>query len=269
MNSGLLAGKRGVVLGVANEKSIAWACARACVDAGASLIFSYQGEVLEKRVGKLIETLPRPAPMFPCDVGLDDEIEAFFLRVEEQWDSLDFVIHSLAFAEKDDLKNPFFQTPRANFAKALDISAYSLVAVTRRAAPLFKHGGSIVAMTYYGAEKVVPHYNVMGVAKAALEMSARYLAVDLGPQNIRVNCVSAGPIRTLSASAIPGMRQLLDVNQRVTPLRRNTDAEEVARSTVYLLSDLASGVTGEVLHVDCGFHVLGLFAAEEEKELAE
>lgn len=265
MESKLLAGKRGVVLGVANDKSIAWACAQACVEAGASLAFNYL-EIVENRVAKLIETLPAPARMFPCDVSKDEDIDAFFKRIEDLWGGLDFVIHSLAFADKEDLRNPFVQTPRANFAQALDISAYSLVAVTRRALPLFKNGGSVVAMSYYGAEKVVPHYNVMGVAKAALETSARYLAADLGPSNVRVNCVSAGPIRTLSSSAIPGMRQMLQVNERVSPLRRNVTAEEVGKTTVYLLSDLASGVTGEVLHVDCGYHVLGMFASEDEGE---
>ena len=264
MITGLLAGKRGIVLGVANDKSIAWACAQACAEAGASLLFNYLGP-LEKRVRKLAETLPEPAPCFELDVSDDSAIERFFGEVRQHWDSVDFVIHSLAFAERDDLINPFIETPRDHFAKALDISAYSLVAVTRHAAPLMPHGGSIVAMSYYGAEKVVPHYNVMGVAKAALEASARCLAVDLGPKNIRVNCVSAGPIRTLSASAIPGMRRLLQVNERVSPLRRNTTAEEVASSTVYLISSLSSGVTGEVLHVDSGYHALGLFASEEDE----
>lgn len=265
MSSGLLTGKRGLVLGVANEKSIAWACAQACAEEGASLIFNYLAPV-EKRVAKLIETLPQPASMFELDISSDEQIESFFTQVEAQWDSIDFVIHSLAYADKEDLRNPFVRTSRKNFLMALDISAYSLVAVARRAEPLLKNGGSIVAMSYYGAEKVVPHYNVMGVAKAALEASAKYLANDLGPKNIRVNCISAGPIRTLSASAIPGLRNLLNVNERVTPLRRNTNAEEVARSTVYLLSELSSGVTGEVLHVDSGYHVLGMFASEEGED---
>lgn len=259
MEKGLLHGKRGVILGVANEKSIAWACAQACAAEGAELVFNYLGESLEKRVGKLLDTLDGPPKMYPCNVSSDEEIAAFFAKVKEQWGSIDFLIHSLAYAEREDLKAPFVQTPRANFHLAIDISAYSLVAVTREAVPLFTHGGSIVAMSYYGAEKVVPNYNVMGVAKATLEASARYLAADLGPQNIRVNCVSAGPLRTLSSSAIAGMRLMLDVTETVAPLRRNVEAEEVAKSTLYLLADLSSGVTGEVLHVDCGYNILGMF----------
>jgi len=264
MAEGLLAGQRGVVLGVANERSIAWACAQACQEQGAELIFNYLGPV-EKRVAKLLETMPGSPKMYACDVSKDADIASFFEAVKAQWGGLDFIIHSLAFADREDLRNPFLQTPRANFAQALDISAYSLVAVAREAAPLFSEGGSILSMSYYGAEKVVPHYNVMGVAKAALETCTRYLAADLGPSGVRVNCISAGPIKTLSASAIPGLRHMLEVTERVTPLRRNTNAEEVAKSALYLLSDLSSGVTGEVLHVDSGYHVLGMFAGEDEE----
>jgi enoyl-[acyl-carrier protein] reductase I len=260
MGSGLLSGKRGVILGVANEKSIAWACAKACAAEGASLAFNYI-DFTEKRVAKLMEELPG-SPTFPCDVSRDEDIATFFASVAKQWGTIDFMVHSLAFAERDDLKGQFVNTGRANYLKALDISAYSLVAVSREAAPLMPNGGSIVAMTYYGAEKVVPHYNIMGVAKAALEASGRYLAADLGAQNIRVNCLSAGPIRTLSSSAIPGMRQMLDVTEKTTPLRRNTDADEVAKSAVYLLSDLSSGVTGETHHVDCGYNILGMVSPD-------
>jgi enoyl-[acyl-carrier protein] reductase I len=257
MAEGILAGKRGVIMGVANDKSIAWACAQACAEAGAELAYNYLGP-MEKRVRKLAGTLPGSPLILPCDVSKDEEVASFFAAIGEQWDSLDFVIHSMAFAERDDLKNPFVETPRKNFALALDISAYSLVAVAREAAPLMSNGGSIVAMSYYGAEKVIPHYNVMGVAKAALEASARYLAYDLGPKGIRVNCVSAGALRTLSSSAISGMKTMLSASETVNPLGRNIHAGEVASSTVYLLSDLSSGVTGETHHVDCGYHAMGM-----------
>ncbi|MBX3177073.1 MAG: enoyl-ACP reductase [Candidatus Hydrogenedentes bacterium] len=262
MAEGLLAGKRGLVFGVANDKSIAWACAQECAAHGAELVFNYLGP-LEKRVRALAETIPG-ADVLECDVTKDEEIASFFAQIKEKWGAIDFLIHSVAFAERDDLKNPFVQTPRKNFALALDVSAYSLVALAREAAPLMPNGGSIVGMTYYGAEKVLPNYNVMGVAKAALEASCRYLAHDLGPQGIRVNVVSAGPIRTLSASAIAGMRKMLKANADTAPLRRNTTQEDVAKSTVYLLSDMASGVTGETHHVDCGYNIMGLTLSGEE-----
>lgn len=261
MAAGLLEGKKGVIFGVANDKSIAWSCAKACADQGAQLAFNYLGEALEKRVKALAGTLPH-AWTYPCDVTKDEEIEAFFNALKSEWGNIDFLIHSVAFAKREDLQQPFVQTPRDHFALAMDVSAYSLVALSRAAAPLMTGGGSIVTMTYYGAEKVVPNYNVMGVAKAALEASARYLAADLGPQGIRVNCVSAGPLRTLSASAIAGLRSMLEVTERVAPLRANVTGDDVARSAVYLLSDLASGVTGEVLHVDNGYNILGMYGAE-------
>jgi len=263
MPNALLEGKRGAVFGVANDKSIAWACAQACAAQGAQVAFNYPGESLEKRVRALAETIPG-SPVLPCDVRDDEQIQSFFDAIEKEWGALDFVIHSVAYAEREDLMNPFVETPRANFALALEVSAYSLVAVTRAAAPLMREGGSIVTMTYYGAEKVIPNYNVMGVAKAALEASTRYLAADLGPRNIRVNAISAGPLRTLSASAISGMRKMLKANAAVTPLRRNIEANEVADAAVYLLSGLSSAVTGEVLHVDAGYHALGMFASEDE-----
>ena len=262
---GLLEGKHGVVMGVANEQSIAWACAKACVDEGAALILNYLGEAQEKRVRRLVEDLPS-AHVYPCDVTKDAEIAAFFDFVDNTWGKIDFVIHSIAYADRQDLTGKFVDTSRASFAMALDISAYSFVTVSRAAARLMPDGGSIITMTYYGSEKALPYYNVMGVAKAALEASARYLAADLGPRNIRVNCVSPGPLKTLSASAIPGLRLMLDVTERNAPLRRNVTQDEAAKTAVYLLSDLSSGVTGEVIHVDAGYHVLGMYGAEDIEE---
>ena len=259
MSTGLLEGKRGVVLGVANEKSIAWACAQACAAQGATLAFNYLGDALERRVRKLVDEHMPGSPMYNCDVSKDEEITSFFSSLKNDWDGFDFLIHSLAYAERDDLKGAFIDTPRKNYALAIDISAYSLVALAREAAPFMPEtGGAIVAMTYFGAEKVVPHYNVMGVAKAALEASARYLAYDLGSRNIRVNCISAGPLRTLSASAIPGLKRMLEYTERAAPLRRTITAEEVGKSAVYLVSDLSSGVTAEVLHVDAGYNAMGM-----------
>jgi enoyl-[acyl-carrier protein] reductase I len=255
---GLLTGKRGVVLGVANDKSIAWGCAQAAAAAGARMAFNFLGPAQEKRVRGLLADSP-DALILPCDVTKDDEVDAFFAAIKSAWDGLDFVIHSVAYCEKDCLRDKFVNTSRAHFAQALDVSAYSLVSVARAAAPLMTAGGSIICMSYYGAEKVVPKYNVMGVAKAALEASARYLAEDLGPQGVRVNSLSAGPIRTLSASAIPGFKTMLESASRYAPLRRNVTQEDIARSALYLLSDLSSGVTGETLHVDSGYSVLGMF----------
>lgn len=260
--SKLLEGKRGIITGVANERSIAWGCAQACAEQGAELMFTYLGDAQEKRVRKLLETLPGAA-CFPCDVTKDEEIAAFFGEVKSQWDSLDFLIHSIAFADREDLSGRFLDTSRSNYHMAIDISAYSLLGLAREAAPLMRNGGSIVAMTYYGSEKVMPHYNIMGVAKATLETTAKYLASDLGPSNIRVNCVSAGPVRTLSSAAIPGFKKMLRTTANNAPLRRNISHAEVANSTVYLLSDLSSGVTGEVHHVDSGYNILGMFAADE------
>jgi enoyl-[acyl-carrier protein] reductase I len=259
MAEGLLKGKRGVVLGVANDKSIAWSCAKECAAQGAELVFSYPGEALERRVRKLLDAEMPDAPMYLCDVRDDAQIRDFFARVKEKWGGLDFVIHSVAYAEREDLMGRFVDTPRANFMLAIDVSAYSLVAVAREAAPLMTQGGSIIAMTYFGGEKVVPRYNVMGVAKATLDMCMRYLAADLGPQNIRVNCISPGPLRTLSASAISGFKLMHDMAQHVAPLRRNIETEEVGPVAVFLLSDMASGITGEVLHVDAGYNILGMY----------
>lgn len=259
MAGNLLSGKRGVVTGVANERSIAWGCAQACAAQGAELAFTYLGASQEKRVRKLLDDSMPNALCHSCDVTSDEEIAAFFEHVKESWGSIDFLIHSVAYADREDLSGRFVDTSRGNFSMALDVSAYSLVALARAAEPLMNNPGSIVAMTYYGAEKLVPKYNVMGVAKAALEASARYLSGDLGSEGVRVNCISAGPIRTLSSAAFPGFRQMLRVAQEVAPLRRNVTAEDVANAAVFLLSDMSIGITGEVLHVDSGYNILGMF----------
>lgn len=265
MTTSLLAGKRGIVTGVANDRSIAWACALACRAQGAELAFTYLGESQEKRVRALVGEHAAGSLVASCDVTKDGEIAAFFDFIRDKWGRIDFLIHSVAYADREDLKGRYIDTPRDHFALALDISAYSLVALARAAEPLFPDtGGNVVAMTYYGAEKVVPKYNVMGVAKAALEASARYLAQDLGPRGVRVNCISAGPLRTLSSAAFPGFRQMLRLTEAVAPMRRNVTQDDVANSCVYLLSDLSSGVTGEVVHVDSGYHVLGMAAPEEQ-----
>lgn len=251
----LMAGKRGIIFGVANEMSIAWGVARMLHEQGASLAFTYLNGALEKRVRPLAESLDSEL-ILPCDVGDDAQIEATFAEVERRWGKLDFMVHSVAFANRDDLKRPFSQTSRDGFSLAMDISAYSLVALSRAAAPLMKDGGSIVTMTYLGSQRVVPDYNVMGVAKAALEASMRYLAAELGRQHIRVNAVSAGPIRTLAASGISNFKDKLRLMENAAPLHRTVTQEEVGKSSVYLLSDLSSGVTGEVHYVDCGFSVV-------------
>jgi enoyl-[acyl-carrier protein] reductase I len=258
----ILAGKRGIVFGVANNKSIAWACAQLCAEHGAQLAFNYLGEAQEKRVRELVKELPS-ALVFPCDVTKDDQIETFYSNIQREWETIDFIIHSVAFTEKENLKDKFMVVSRESFSSTLDVSAYSLLAVTRPAISLMKKGGSVITMSYYGAEKVVPRYNVMGVAKAALESCAKYMAHDLGEVGIRVNAISAGPIRTLSSSAIPGIKEMLDNSQKHSPLKRNVTTEDVARTAVYLLSELSSGVTGEVVHVDCGYNTLGMFSTVE------
>lgn len=252
---GLMEGKRGIIFGVANDMSIAWGVARMLHEQGASLAFTYLNGALEKRVRPLAESLDSEL-VLSCDVSDDAQIEATFAEVEQRWGKLDFMVHSVAFANREDLKKPFSQTSRDGFSLAMDISAYSLVALTKAAAPLMKDGGSIVTMTYLGSQRVVPGYNVMGVAKAALEASMRYLAAELGDQNIRVNAVSAGPIRTLAASGISNFKDKLRLMENAAPLHRTVTQEEVGKSSVYLLSDLSSGVTGEVHYVDCGFSVV-------------
>jgi len=249
---GLMDGKRGVIFGLANDMSIAWGAAQQLHAAGAELAFTYLGEALEKRVRPLAESLGSTV-ILPCDVAGDEQIEAVFKELEQRWGKIDFVVHSVAFANRDDLKTNYRNTSRAGFALAMDISAYSLIAMCRYAAPIMNRGGSVVTMTYLGAQRAVPHYGVMGAAKAALEASVRYLAVDLGEQGIRVNAISAGPIKTLAGSGVPGLKEKIKLMDIYAPLRRAVDQSDVGRSTVYLLSDLASGVTGEVLMVDGGF----------------
>ena len=253
----MLKGKKGIIFGVANNHSLAWACAKALWQEGAELAFTYQSEVLERRVTPLAESLGSKF-VDQCDLGQDEQIEATFAKLAKSWDNIDFIVHAVAFAAKEDLEGHFVDTSRKGFALALDVSAYTLTAVTKAALPYMKNGGSVVTLTYYGAEKVVPHYNVMGVAKAALEASVRYLASDLGEKNIRVNSISAGPVRTLAAMGIAGFRDMLKHVADRTPLKRNVQAEEVGKTALFLTSDLASGVTGECIHVDCGYNIIGM-----------
>jgi enoyl-[acyl-carrier protein] reductase I len=249
---GLLEGRRGLVIGVANFRSIAWGIARQARRHGAELAFTFQGEALERRVRPLAASVGSEL-VLPLDVTREEEIDAVFERVRTEWGGLDFLVHSIAFAEREDLSGRTIDTSRAGFAKALDISAYSLIALARCAEPLMGAGGSMVAMTYYGSTKVLPSYNVMGIAKAALEAAVRYLARDLGEKGIRVNAISAGPIKTLAASGVSGLRGFLEVAGERAPLRRNVTTDDVGKAAVYLLSDLSSGVTGEVHFVDAGF----------------
>ncbi len=261
----ILEGKLGLVFGVANKRSIAWAIARALAGAGAKLAFTYQGERLEAGVRDLAGSVGSDL-VLPCDVQRDEDLRAVFARVEEAWGGLDILVHSVAFAAREDLEGRFTDTRRENFLMALDISAYSLVAMAKLAEPLMERrgGGSIITMTYLGGERVVPHYNVMGVAKAALESSMRYLAYDLGPKNIRVNAISAGPVRTLAARSITGFNVMEDIVERSSPLRRNIDAEDVGAAALYLCSPLARNVTGDVIYVDSGYHVLGMYGGPSE-----
>ena len=256
--SGLMQGKRGLIMGLANDKSLAWGIARQLAEHGAELAFSYQGEALEKRVRPLAEQLGSDF-LIECDVSDMDALDAAFDQLRKRWDRLDFVVHAIGFSDKNELRGQYVDTSLENFLMTMNISAYSLVAVTKRAAEMMgEEGGSILTLTYYGAEKVVPHYNVMGVAKAALETSVKYLANDLGPRNIRVNAISAGPIKTLAASGIGDFRYILKWNELNAPLRRNVTIEDVGGAGLYFLSDLSSGVTGEVHHVDGGYHVVGM-----------
>tara|TARA_Y100000588_G_scaffold222046_2_gene235949 strand:- start:1651 stop:2463 length:813 start_codon:yes stop_codon:yes gene_type:complete len=253
----LMAGKRGLIMGVANDRSIAWGIARAVSSQGAELAFTYQGEALQKRVTPLAESIGSDI-VLPCDVTNDASIESVFEAINERWGSLDFFVHAIAFSDKDQLKGRYVDTTAENFASTLSISCYSFTALCRHASALMPDGGSLLTLTYFGAERVMPHYNVMGVAKAALEASVRYLAADLGTDNIRVNAISAGPIKTLAASGIGDFRYILKWNELNSPLRRNVTIDEVGGAAVYLLSDLGTGVTGEVHHVDCGYHVVGM-----------
>ncbi len=253
---GLLSGKRGIIFGVANDLSIAWGIAQQLRAEGAELAFTYLNEALEKRVRPLAESLDSPL-ILPCDVARDEDIEAVFEAAGQKWGQIDFVVHAVAFANREDLKHSFSQTSRDGFRLAMDISAYSLVAMTRCAVPLMKNGGSIITLTYLGASRVIPNYNVMGVAKAALEASVRYLAAELGQKNIRVNAISAGPIKTLAASGIANFREKIKLMDDRAPLRRCVTQEEVGKSALYLVSDLSSGVTGEVHFVDSGYNIQG------------
>jgi len=253
-----LAGKTGVVFGVANKRSIAWAIAKAWAAAGARLIFNYQGERLKENVEDLVGEFGEGTPLFPCDVSKDEEISGFFEQVKKHTDRLDLMLHSVAFAPKESLEGDFLSTTREAFRVAHEISAYSLVGLSREAAPMMTNGGSILAMTYYGAKKVVPHYNVMGVAKASLEASTRYLAYDLGPKKIRVNCISAGPVNTLAARGISGFMSMLKHYQERAPLKRSCDPAELGETGVFLASDGAAAITGQVIYVDGGYQIMGM-----------
>jgi enoyl-[acyl-carrier protein] reductase I len=257
----LMKGKRGLIMGVANDRSLAWGIARAVAAQGAELAFSYQGEALEKRVRPLAESLGSSL-VLPCDVTEEDSIDDLFAGIEKAWGRMDFLVHAIGYANKDYLRGRYLDTPRDAFLQALDISCYSFAAVSRRAVALMQNGGSLLTLTYLGAERVTPHYNVMGVAKAALEASVRYMAADVGGQGIRVNAISAGPIKTLAASGIGDFRYILKWNQLNSPLKRNVSIEEVGGAGLYLLSDLGAGVTGEVHHVDSGYHIVGMKAVD-------
>ena len=261
LNNGIMSGKRGIIMGVANERSIAWGIAAAAAAQGAEIAFTYQGDALEKRVRPLAESIGSDI-IIPCDVSSDKAIDQTFLTLKEKWETIDFVVHAIAYSDKEELKGDYMDTSRGNFNTTMDISVYSFTAIAKRAAEMMPNGGSMITLTYYGAERVMPHYNVMGVAKAALESSVRYLAADLGSDKIRVNSLSAGPIKTLAASGIGDFRYILKWNQYNSPLRRNVTLKDVGGSGVYLLSDLSAGVTGETHHVDCGYHVVGMKAID-------
>ena len=267
MSTGVLAGKRGLIMGVANDKSIAWGIAQSAAREGAELAFSYQGDVLEKRVRPLAEQVG--ADMLTCDVTDDASIDALFEALEKKWGKLDFVVHAIGFSNKDELKGEYLNTSRENFALTMDISVYSFTAVAQRAAPLMNEGGSLVTLSYQGAVKVVPNYNVMGVAKAALEASVLYLAADFGPKGVRVNGLSAGPVRTLAASGIGDFRTMLKWNELNAPLRRNVTIQDVGDACLYLISPWSNGVTGEIHYVDGGANINGMIAMDKAGELGE
>ena len=259
-------GKRGLIMGLANDRSLAWGIARALRNEGAELAFSYQGEALEKRVRPLAEELGSDM-LIDCDVSSMDALDAAFEQLREKWDKLDFLVHAIGFSDKNELRGKFVETSVDNFLMTMNISVYSFVAVTQRAKAMMEPGGALLTLTYYGAEKVIPHYNVMGVAKAALETSVKYLAADLGPEGLRVNAISAGPIKTLAASGIGDFRYIMKWNEYNSPLRRNVTIEDVGGAGLYLLSDLAAGVTGEIHHVDAGYNVVGM-KAEDAPDIA-
>ena len=259
--TGLMQGKKGLVMGVANDRSIGWGIAAAAASQGAELAFTYQGDALKKRVNPLAESVGSDI-VLPCDVTDEVSVDLVFNNLKEKWDKLDFLVHAIAYSDKEELKGGYVDTTRENFQKTMEISVYSFTALAKRAAEMMPNGGSLLTMTYYGAERVMPHYNVMGVAKAALEASVRYLAVDLGGQNIRVNGLSAGPMKTLAASGIGDFRYILKWNEYNSPLKRNVTLEDIGGAGLYLLSDLSSGVSGETHHVDCGYHVVGMKAVD-------
>ena len=264
--TGLMQGKRGLIMGLANERSLAWGISTKLREAGAELAFSYQGEALERRVRPLAEQLGSDL-LIDCDVSDMTALDKTFAELAERWPTIDFVVHAIGFSDKNELRGKYVDTSLDNFLLTMNISAYSFVAVAKRARAMMPNGGSLLTLSYYGAEKVIPHYNVMGVAKAALETSVKYLAMDLGPENIRVNAISAGPIKTLAASGIGDFRYIMKWNELNSPLRRNVTIEDVGGAGLYLLSDLASGVTGETHHVDAGYNVIGM-KAEDAPDIA-
>jgi enoyl-[acyl-carrier protein] reductase I len=264
--TGLMAGKRGLIMGLANDKSLAWGISKKLAEAGAELAFSYQGEALQKRVGPLAAEVGSDF-MIECDVADMADLDRLFEQLKARWGTIDFVVHAIGFSDKNELRGKYVDTSLENFLMSMNISAYSFTAIARRAREMMPNGGALLTLSYYGAEKVIPHYNVMGLAKAALETSVKYLAMDLGPENIRVNAISAGPIKTLAASGIGDFRYILKWNEYNSPLRRNVTIEDVGGAGLYLLSDLASGVTGEIHHVDAGYNVVGM-KAEDAPDIA-
>jgi len=264
--SGLMKGKRGLIMGVANDRSIAWGIADALHKAGAELAFTYQGDVFKKRVVPLVAPL-NPTAVLDCDVTSQGSLESVFAALKTKWDTIDFVVHCIAFSDKDQLKGRYIDTTADNFAQTMNISCYSFTAVAQHAEKMMTNGGSMLTLSYFGAEKVMPHYNVMGVAKAALEASVRYMAEDLGKKQIRVNSISAGPIKTLAASGVGDFRYILKWNEYNSPLRRNVTIEEVGNSALFLLSDMGAAVTGENMHVDAGYHIVGM-KAEDAPDMA-
>ena len=258
---GIMDGKRGLIMGVANKQSMAWGIAQACSEQGAEMAFSYQGDALKKRVGPLAESIGCDT-ILECDVTNEVSMDKLFSDLENKWGKIDFVVHAIGFSDKNELRGRYVDTTAENFRMTMDISVYSFTAVAQRAEKIMNEGGSMLTLTYYGAEQVMPHYNVMGVAKAALEASIKYLAEDLGKDGIRVNAISAGPVKTLAASGIGDFRYILKWNELNSPLRRNINIDDVGKSAMYLLSDLSSGVTGENLHVDAGYHVVGMKAVD-------
>jgi enoyl-[acyl-carrier protein] reductase I len=264
--SGLMSGKRGLIMGLANDKSLAWGISKRLAEQGAELAFSYQGEALKKRVGPLAAEVGSDF-MIECDVAEMADLDRMFEQLKARWETIDFVVHAIGFSDKNELRGKYVDTSLDNFLMSMNISAYSFTAVARRAREMMPNGGALLTLSYYGAEKVIPHYNVMGLAKAALETSVKYLAMDLGPEHIRVNAISAGPIKTLAASGIGDFRYILKWNEYNSPLRRNVTIEDVGGAGLYLLSDLASGVTGEIHHVDAGYNVVGM-KAEDAPDIA-